>query len=105
MYIFTGPGLASYRWRPLSSNVRPRKHTFLACMLLILSAVIVLLGLTYALTRRLKSGIKARVRALLTLLILGPIAYLALNIRDEARPGSIEITSEDMQRAAPVAPK
>jgi hypothetical protein len=25
-YIFTGPGLASCRWRPLSSNVRPRNE-------------------------------------------------------------------------------
>jgi hypothetical protein len=24
-YIFTSPGLASHRWRPLSSNVRPQK--------------------------------------------------------------------------------
>ncbi|CAD5373056.1 hypothetical protein RA210_U280031 [Rubrivivax sp. A210] len=29
LYIFTGPGLASCRWRPLSSNVRPRKYTHL----------------------------------------------------------------------------
>ncbi|CAD5373036.1 hypothetical protein RA210_U280011 [Rubrivivax sp. A210] len=28
-YIFTSPGLASYRRRPLSSNVRPRKYTHL----------------------------------------------------------------------------
>ena len=33
MYIFSAQALASCRWRPLSSNVRPRKHTviYLQC--------------------------------------------------------------------------
>jgi hypothetical protein len=29
--IFTGPGLASCRWLPLSSNARPRKADSVAC--------------------------------------------------------------------------
>ena len=74
-------------------------------MLLLLSVVIVLLALSYVLTRGLNSKVKVWVRALLTLLLLGPTAYLVLNIRDEARPGSVEVTAEDMQKALPAVPK
>jgi len=49
----------------LSSNVRPRKRNFWARMLLLLSGVIVLLALIYALTHGLKPKVKLTVRALL----------------------------------------
>jgi hypothetical protein len=74
-------------------------------MLLLLSVVIVLLGLTYTLTLGLRPSIKVWVRALMTLMVLGPTAYLAFNIRDDAMPGSMEVTADEMQKAASAAPR
>ncbi|TBO27219.1 hypothetical protein EYS42_16920 [Aquabacterium lacunae] len=74
-------------------------------MLLLLSVVIVLLALTCFLTRGLTSKVKVWVRAFVTVLLLGPTAYLVLNVRDEASPGSVEVTAEDMQKALPAVPK
>jgi len=74
-------------------------------MLLLLSVVIALLALTYVLTRGLKSRVKAWVRTLVTILLIGPTAYLVFNIRDEASPGSDEVTAGEMQKALPAVPK
>ena len=63
------------------------------------------MALIYALTHGLKPKVKLTVRALLALLILGPAGYLASNLRDEARPGSVEVTPEDIERAASAATK
>jgi hypothetical protein len=74
-------------------------------MLLLLPVVILLIASTYVLTRGLEPRVKLWVRALLAILILGPSGYLLFSIRDPAPPGSIELTDEDMQKAAPAIPK
>jgi hypothetical protein len=74
-------------------------------MLLLIPTLVVLLALVYAWTRRLAPGVKLLVRALLMAPIFGFGAYIASGLQDPAPPGSIEVSADDLNRAASAAVK